>query len=358
MAIFKNLFGIREIKSPVFYKEFKEESKELNSLLELKDKVKSNKIKYIERDIKFLSSVIEGEKNIYFQLMKSSVPMICLYDIKIKSDDYIAQLDFILITTNFIMILESKKLNGDIYIDEEGNFTRYIKDRQGKILDREDIYSPILQNDKNVRIIRDLLIEAGIIKTLPIISSVIISNDESNINRSKAPKKIKYDIFRCSELIDLLDRKTHCYSKEKKMFEKHMKKIAEFLIENNNEINYDYAKKYNLTEFDFIEYNLEEKSIIENTLDNIKNRTTGQNTKAKVVKKVKSYDELVTDLKNYRESKSKEDNIKPHFIYNDKMIEDIIELNPDNKKKLIQIVGFGPTKIDKYGEDIINILKG
>ena len=35
MAIFKNLFGIREIKTPVFYKDFKEENKELSDLLEL-----------------------------------------------------------------------------------------------------------------------------------------------------------------------------------------------------------------------------------------------------------------------------------------------------------------------------------
>ena len=40
------------------------------------------------------------------------------------------------------------------------------------------------------------------------------------------------------------------------------------------------------------------------------------------------------------------------------MIEEIIKLNPDNKKKLIQIIGFGPSKIDKYGQDIIDILRG
>lgn len=43
MAIFKNLLGIREIKSPIFYKEFKEENRQLFDLIELRDKVKQIK---------------------------------------------------------------------------------------------------------------------------------------------------------------------------------------------------------------------------------------------------------------------------------------------------------------------------
>ena len=60
MAIFKNLLGIREIKSPVFYKEFIDENRQLIDLIELRDKVKSNKREYIERDIAFLKNGVQG----------------------------------------------------------------------------------------------------------------------------------------------------------------------------------------------------------------------------------------------------------------------------------------------------------
>lgn len=354
MGIFKNLFGIRDIKSPEFYKDFKEQNKEVSYLLDLKDKVKSSKVKYIERDIEFLKDTIEGDRNVYLELKNSSIPMICLYDVKIKDGDYVAKLDFILITTKFIMILETNKLNGDISINEAGDFVRYIKNKDGKIVDREDIDSPIAQNDRNVKVIRDLLIEERLIKTLPILSAVIIANEKTTVNRSKATKKIKYQMFGYNELIELINRKLTCYSKDKKMFDDQMKKIAEFFISNNNEIEYDYYKKYNLNEVDFIEENLEEKSIIEDAeevgeIDSID---------CKSLNKVKSYEELIADFKRYREHKSKEENIRPHFIYNDEMIDDIIKLNPINKKELIQIRGFGPTKIDKYGQDIIDILRG
>ena len=141
------------------------------------------------------------------------------------------------------------------------------------------------------------------------------------------------------------------------MFEDKMKKIAEYFIANNIDIKYDYNKKYNLTEIDFIEVKLEEKSIIEDIGYSSKEEVIDENLNNEVLDKVKSYEQLVDELKKYRNYKAREENIKPYYIYNDEMIEEIIKLNPDNKKKLIQIIGFGPSKIDKYGQDIIDILR-
>ena len=42
MAILKNLLGIREIKSPVFYKDFRGDNRQLLDLIDLRDKVKSS----------------------------------------------------------------------------------------------------------------------------------------------------------------------------------------------------------------------------------------------------------------------------------------------------------------------------
>jgi hypothetical protein len=53
---------------------------------------------------------------VYFELKNSFIPMLCLHDIRLEYNDYIAQFDFILITCKFIYVLETKKLNGDIEI--------------------------------------------------------------------------------------------------------------------------------------------------------------------------------------------------------------------------------------------------
>ena len=131
------------------------------------------------------------------------------------------------------------------------------------------------------------------------------------------------------------------------MFEDKMKKIAEYFIANNIDIKYSYNKKYNLTEMG-LEVKLEEKSIIEDIGYSSKEEVIDENLNNEVLDKVKSYEQLVDELKKYRTYKAREENIKPYYIYNDEMIEEIIKLNPDNKKKLIQIIGFGPSKIDKY----------
>lgn len=67
--------------------------------------------------------------------------------------------------------------------------------------------------------------------------------------------------------------------------------------------------------------------------------------------------ELVQALKKYRLDKSREEYVKPYFIFNDKQMYSLIENKVSNKEEFINQDGFGEIKYSKYGEDIINILK-
>jgi superfamily II DNA helicase RecQ len=55
--------------------------------------------------------------------------------------------------------------------------------------------------------------------------------------------------------------------------------------------------------------------------------------------------------------KSREENIKPYFLYNDKQLAEILEKNPKNIEALKTVSGFGDIKCQKYGADILKILK-
>ena len=61
-------------------------------------------------------------------------------------------------------------------------------------------------------------------------------------------------------------------------------------------------------------------------------------------------------LKFYRLQKSREENIKPYFICNDLQLKDLISKMPSSKEELKLVSGFGDVKVDKYGEDIIQIM--
>lgn len=126
--------GKRTVTTPIFVKEFEAESQQFKDLIELSQKVLSKKKDFIEKDIRFLKQGLAGEQNVYYELKNSFIPMLCLHDIRLEIDGYIAQFDFIIVTSKFIYVLETKKLNGDIEITPDGDFIRIIRNHTGKFI--------------------------------------------------------------------------------------------------------------------------------------------------------------------------------------------------------------------------------
>jgi hypothetical protein len=166
--------------------------------------------------------------------------MLCLHDIRLEYEDYVAQFDFVLITNIFVYILETKKLNGDIEINSDGDFIRTIKNYAGKIIKKEGIYSPITQNQRHVKILSDILIKEKIIKAVPIKSAVIVANPKTIINKFKCPKEIQRYIYKYDQLSNLLNKEMDYMKSNPEMPEKQMYCIANYLVKNNKPIKFDY----------------------------------------------------------------------------------------------------------------------
>ena len=66
--------------------------------------------------------------------------------------------------------------------------------------------------------------------------------------------------------------------------------------------------------------------------------------------------ELFKELKEYRLRKSREENIKPYFIYNNSQLKKLIVKMPKTIQELQLVDGFGELKAKKYGCDILEIL--
>ena len=65
---------------------------------------------------------------------------------------------------------------------------------------------------------------------------------------------------------------------------------------------------------------------------------------------------LISELKAYRLAKSREEGLKPYYIFNDLQMEDLIAKMPADKECLLGVNGFGSVKTEKYGKDLIEIL--
>lgn len=65
--------------------------------------------------------------------------------------------------------------------------------------------------------------------------------------------------------------------------------------------------------------------------------------------------ELFDSLKNWRKSKADEKEMPPFVIFNNKVLLDIADNCPVTEEELLDIKGFGPVMLDRYGADILEI---
>lgn len=360
-ALYAMINGKKTITEPTFIKDFEKENQQLLDLIELSKKTTSDKKELIDRDIAFLKQGLDGEQNVSFELKNSFIPMLCLHDIRLEFNDYVAQMDFIVITHKFIYVLETKKLNGDIEITADGDFIRYFKNNIGKVIKKEGIYSPISQNTRHVTILKEMLTKHGLIRTFPIKSAVIIANPKTILNKTKCPKAIQNQLYKYDQLTSLLKRELEKLKDEIPYREKQMFEIAEFLIKNDKPIAFDNMSRYSLTEDDFVTNRQDGATpkTVEKTVDKKAIEMQESINEAPKAKSLVNIEDTTVykALKEYRLNTSRAEGIKPYYIYNNDEMEAIIRVNPKTKEELMKCKGFGEAKIQKYGESIISILK-
>ncbi|SCH49030.1 ATP-dependent DNA helicase RecQ [uncultured Clostridium sp.] len=317
-----------EITGPVFTKEYNKENKQITDLENLLKVTDENTRKSIERDIKKLKYGQIGENNVYYELKNSFIPMVCLHDLRIEYKGMVAQIDFIAITSKYIYVIECKNLVGNIKITKDGEFIRSIKNSYGKVVSTEGMYSPIVQNERHINIIKEILKEElkYKFKLTRIESLIVTGNPKTIINKKDAPKSISEKIIRHDQLIERIQAEQKNKKIDWTFIEEDMMNISECLMKYHKEITYDYDKKYSMKSNDKIDI------------------------------KVKSEDELRSELKSYRLAISKKEEIKPFMVFNNETMEELISNRPKDLDELKNIKGFGTVKCEKYGTDLVAMM--
>lgn len=113
-------------------------------------------------------------------------------------------------------------------------------------------------------------------------------------------------------------------------------------------------EKYGNRFEDIIEKYIEEKNIDKSKLDKVSGKSTGLNSEYFNVTTDKK---LYEKLREYRLSVSKLEGGLPYMILGSNTLKEISGRYPLDEEQLKDIGGIGPVKINKYGEDIINIVK-
>lgn len=348
MSLFQKKIG------PVFLKETSDTTEYIDKMQQLLERTNSQIGKEIEKQIKIAKYGEIGENNVAYELKTSGMDMYILHDIYLEKENLSAQIDYLVITRKRIYVLECKNLIGNIEIDSSGNFVRSYELFGKKI--REGIYSPLTQNQRHLQVLKEIRKESkGNILSKFIFeqnfdkmykSVVVLANPKTYLNAKYAPKGIKQQVIRADQLnsfIKQMDEKVDDYN----MSEKDMFEVAMFYLKKNVPERADYVKKYEML------------------ADNIKNGTDMLEAKTQedviddeiCVETVERTEKLVEKLKAFRLKQSREENIKPYYIFNDMQMRELIAKNPKTQEELLNVPGFGKVKAEKYGDAIIAILQ-
>ena len=141
------------IKEPTFITDECDAQAQIVKMEALKKTASPEISKQIEQDIKMLAYGISGENMVAYELKHSYMPILILRDLYLEYKGLTAQIDYVVIDTKFLLIIECKKMTGDIEVTNTGDFIRLFKNSAGKIYKKEGIYSPIVQNERHLELI-------------------------------------------------------------------------------------------------------------------------------------------------------------------------------------------------------------
>lgn len=344
-----------KMRKPIFLKESNQAEVQLSKLRELEPLLNSEGQAIIRQDIKLLEYGIAGEKNIAFELKNSHMPLYILHDVYLQDGDLTAQIDYLVFTRKMCFVIECKNLYGNIEINSTGDFIRTIE--FGRTKRKEGIYSPITQNQRHLDLMKRIKINR--VKNIVVKfigerffdashkSIIVLSNPKTILNTQFAKKEDKDKVIRADQLVNYI-KTTYSASKEEPSSDSQLLKWAESYLALHQEVEKDYTAKYKpyLSE-------------MQDQQENISNQ-------APVHIDIKPLDTPPVDitqtdifqaLKQYRLLKSREEKIKPYFIYNNNQLENLILKKPTTLQELQRLHGFGDVKVNKYGPDILQIIK-
>ena len=327
MGLFSKMSG------PVFLKESNNKMI-LDELVVLEPKLNAEGKELIKKDIQAIKYGIEGEKQLRFELQNSHLPMFVLEDLHLEFEGTTAQIDFLIITSKVLIVVECKNLYGDIIVNNKGDFIRKIK-YEKKIIS-EGIYSPITQNQRHVDLIKARLVsnQNNIIMSKIVENNfsnwvyplVVLANPKTILNDRYAPREIKNKIIRSDQLVAKI-REIHNQNNSHKFSAKKHREWADAYLNAHTEKENTFIKKY--------------QQYLSNSEES----------------EVYFTDEILLEkLKIYRTQIYKKNNIKAYEVFNNKQMEEIVKIRPQTLADLQQVTRYTKSQIIEFGNDILAII--
>lgn len=350
------LFG-EKFTDTIFLKEDSKLEKDIEYLKSIRDKVVEKD--KINQDIKLMEIGLFGEKQISFELKNANLGMYVLHDITLQCEDLKAQIDYVVITKGYTYLIECKNLIGNIKVDNKGEFVRTMT--YGNKTIKEAIYSPYTQAQRHKEVymkswyqrnkgLKTLIFENGTRNNLrPLI---VLANPKGILDIKYAPKEIKNCTVRVDQLISYIKSDLERYDKTIYSSKKEMQELANRYLNFHVEIKRGFSDKYTFIEEKFLEINNA------NVINNYPNLINSNLNEIGMLDNTNNanFAELKAKLKDFRKKKSLENNIPAYYIFTDKELDELLNLNINTMEKLKNSKIMSEVKIRLHGQEIIDII--
>ncbi|MCI8515699.1 MAG: helicase [Hungatella sp.] len=372
-----------KMREPVFLRESSRLEERLEELRALEPLLNEEGRLKLRQDMRYVEAGIVGERNIAFELKNSHMPVYVIHDLYLRDGELTSQIDYLVVTRKICFVIECKNLYGDIEIDSQGAFIRTME--LGRQRRREGIYSPITQNKRHMALLKKLRSEQhrGLFGRFlgrqdfeeQHRSVVVLANPKTVLDARYARQEVRSQVIRADQLVGYIQEEYE-NSQAQERSDKELLQWARSYLELLQEDDTDYLEryeKYRKTEGeeesggapaawggDFGGHGDRGAECSgrggERREEDRDRRLKEGGAAGTAAVQDTEYDRLIKDLRVYRWKMSQAEGIKPYYVFNDNQMMDLIRKSPSNLEELMTVSGFGPTKAEKYGPALLEIL--
>lgn len=333
----KALIDTEKLKTPVVVKEATEVVQRIeqykNSLNKTADSVEMSRI---NEQIKLLELGLKGEKSVLFELQNSFLPLHILHDVRIIHNDFKAQIDFVVLTRKFILLIEVKNYYGNILVNEKDEFIRQVY-KGNKLVFQEGFYSPVRQVERQAEVFEAYMKEMGAVTRTPIKNVVVFTNNRTVINTKKASKQVQDKIVRVDGLVKFIKQELEKDSPVKFM-DNRMQEMSDYIKASHVELIVD--------DIDVVEQKLLQETLHEQPANDSPPEMNQVNAS-----------QLEDALKKFRMQIATKQNVKAYHIFTNKTLDELILKQPCTLTDLKNIQGFGDVKTNAFGEELVELIR-
>lgn len=219
--------------------------KKLNTLLK-RLALQQIKTKDVEEYLARQMAGIRGELSMdYFYRYLPQEEIKFLHNIRILHHDYYFQIDTLIITSKFILILEIKNIAGHIYFDNL--FSQVIRLNDGR---KESFDDPIQQTERQAYHLSEILLHNKV-PFIPIEALVVITNPKTLVESAPGHKEAINKVIKSGDLKWKFDDLNRKHSKEV-LSKKDIKKVSRVLTKLHTPYNPDVCSLFKIDKNELI----------------------------------------------------------------------------------------------------------